>query len=119
MSNKADFIIPGQIGMPEITCELNSRRHYPKTNMELSESLNCREAALKIVESLIGTIERNAEGIRNDIGSEFIHDFRVSLRRLRTLLGQFKQVFPNGTADTIRNGLSHLGKISNKKSSIL
>jgi len=112
-NNKASFIISGQEGRLIKTGKAISPGHPSKTMIELSESLTAREAALKIIDSLLGTAEKNAEGIKNDIGTDFIHDFRVSLRRLRTLMGQFKQVFPKDTVDSIRNGLSSLGRISN------
>ena len=41
---------------------------------------------------LLDVIERNEEGVREDIDSEFLHDFRVAIRRTRAMLSQAQGV---------------------------
>ncbi len=51
-------------------------------------------AAQKIFLHLLKDMERNINGILHDIDSEFLHDFRVALRRTRSLLGSIKKMVP-------------------------
>ncbi len=76
--------------------------------------MTAREAAVAVIRPLLDAAERNLAGIAGDAGSECLHDFRVAVRRLRTLLGQFKKVFPQETVDGLKIKLSYLGRISNK-----
>ena len=40
------------------------------------------------------TLRINEDGVRKDLDSEFLHDFRVAVRRTRSALSQIKGVFP-------------------------
>lgn len=85
-----------------------------KINVELSNAMNGRDAALAVIRSLLDAAQKNIWGVKEDIDTEFLHDFRVSIRRLRTLLGQFKKIFPDETVESLRANLSYLGRLSNK-----
>ena len=53
------------------------------------------DAATKIIlRGLHETLEANLDGARRGLDSEFLHDFRVAVRRTRSALGQIKGVFP-------------------------
>ena len=42
-------------------------------------------AAAKVLKTLLGVIEANSDGTITDIDSEFLHDYRVSVRRSRSV----------------------------------
>jgi CHAD domain-containing protein len=44
--------------------------------------------------ALLNTIEQNERGVRENIDTEFLHDFRVSIRRTRAMLSQARGVVP-------------------------
>ncbi len=44
--------------------------------------------------ALLRVLRANEEGIRRDLDPEFLHDFRVALRRTRSVLSEVKRVFP-------------------------
>jgi CHAD domain-containing protein len=53
-----------------------------------------RDAARAIHLSLLAGMLRNQEGTRRDLDSEFLHDFRVAIRRTRSALTQIQEVYP-------------------------
>src|SRR5207245_4367045 len=44
--------------------------------------------------ALLEVLAANEPGLRANLDTEFLHDFRVAIRRTRSLLGQIKHVFP-------------------------
>ena len=48
--------------------------------------------------TLFATMAANLEGTRADIDSEFLHDFRVAVRRTRSVLGHGRRGDPTGPA---------------------
>lgn len=55
-------------------------------------------------------IQRNVEGVRGNVDTEFLHDFRVAVRRTRSALAQVPEVFPKAVTERYRRGFSWLGK---------
>jgi len=51
-------------------------------------------AARLIHEALLSSILENQGGLIQDLDSEYLHDFRVGIRRTRAALGQIRGVFP-------------------------
>jgi CHAD domain-containing protein len=51
-------------------------------------------AAALVLKALLEVIDRNIDGTIADIDSEFLHDFRVSVRRSRSVQRELKRVFP-------------------------
>jgi CHAD domain-containing protein len=78
--------------------------------LDPAESL--AQAAQKIFLKLIDGMERNSPGIIEDIDSEFLHDFRVALRRTRSLLGSMKKIVPAADVDRYQRGLQKIGLIT-------
>ena len=70
------------------------------------------QAAQKINLQLLETMERNIPGILEDIDSEFLHDFRVALRRTRSLLGSMKKRVPAADVDLYQRGLQEIGAVT-------
>ena len=59
----------------------------------LDPACSVRAAAAAILERELAVMERNESGIIDDIDPEFLHDYRVALRRTRTALRLFKGAF--------------------------
>jgi CHAD domain-containing protein len=51
--------------------------------------------------------------MRADLDTEFLHDYRVSLRRTRSLLAQIKNVFPEDAVTHFRNEFRWLAQATN------
>lgn len=72
-------------------------------------------AALKIIlTSLLETMKKNEEGIIREIDTEFLHDFRVAVRRTRSALTLIKGIFPDTIKERFKTDFAGIGKKSNE-----
>lgn len=69
-------------------------------------------AVKNILCQLHETMKDNEKGIIEDIDSEFLHDFRVSVRRTRSLLGQIKNVLPKRRVARFKRDFAWLGAVT-------
>ncbi|MEN8148449.1 MAG: CHAD domain-containing protein [Planctomycetota bacterium] len=80
-----------------------------KVAVSLTPDLPTADAMRLVHRSLLVTMLRNEEGTRADTDSEFLHDFRVSIRRTRSALTQVKGVFPEAEFLRFKEEFSRLG----------
>ncbi|UWQ61664.1 CHAD domain-containing protein [Leisingera caerulea] len=66
------------------------------------------EAAAAIIRSCLGVARQNEPGIAADHDTEFLHDYRISLRRIRSVLSLFKGVFTTRDAARLKQAFSGL-----------
>jgi len=85
-----------------------------KPILKLNPTMTASAAATAIFTNLLRIMKRNEHGILSDIDTEFLHDFRVAVRRTRSALTQFKQVFPNHVVERFKKDFAWLGKLSNR-----
>ena len=83
-----------------------------KFAIQLDPDLTARQAAVTIYRLLLETMLVNEEGIIRDLDSEFLHDFRVAIRRTRSGLGQMKKVLPADITATMKEEFAYLGRIT-------
>ncbi len=83
-----------------------------KVVIELRPEMPAAEAAKTIHRSLLETIRRNEDGTRRDLDSEFLHDYRVSVRRTRSALSQIKAVYPEADLERFKVELKWLGGLT-------
>jgi CHAD domain-containing protein len=69
-------------------------------------------AAQKIFLHLFKEMERNVPGVVEDIDTEFLHDFRVALRRTRSLLGSMKKIGRPEDIACFQQGFRKIGLIT-------
>ena len=84
-----------------------------KLKLDLEPGLTSLEALKIIMKRLLRTIKLNEEGIIKDIDIEFLHDFRVAVRRTRSALTQIKGVFPEDEVSHFKERFSRLGRATN------
>jgi CHAD domain-containing protein len=75
-----------QVGAP-VRGDLSSLR------VDLAPTVRADVGARQIHAALLGILLANEPGLRANLDTEFLHDFRVAVRRTRSLLGQIKRVF--------------------------
>jgi CHAD domain-containing protein len=97
----------------------NSSFIYPggyssKFKIQLNPEIRSDEAAKIILRALLQTIKINESNIKKDLNTEFLHDFRVAVRRTRTALGQIKSVFSQETTRKFKKNLAFVGKLTNQ-----
>jgi CHAD domain-containing protein len=68
--------------------------------------------ARQIHRALTAALIANEPGLRANLDSEFLHDFRVALRRTRSLLGQLKHVFPENVVAHFGAEFSWMGRLT-------
>jgi CHAD domain-containing protein len=64
-----------------------------KVRVQLRADQRADSAAAAVLRALLAVIEANLEGTIADIDSEFLHDFRVSIRRSRSVQHELRTVF--------------------------
>ena len=84
-----------------------------KINVKLEPDMSSSEAVRKILLSLLETIKINVDGIVGDIDIEFLHDFRVAVRRTRSVLTLIKGVSPEKIQTRYKRDFGVLGKKTN------
>jgi CHAD domain-containing protein len=84
-----------------------------KINIQLQPAMPAREALRRMLLQFLSIIKLNLTGILEDWDSEFLHDFRVAMRRSRSIMGQAKHVFPNSRISQFRRRLGTLQKSTN------
>ena len=81
--------------------------------LQLTPDMRSDAAARTLLLRLLETMQANEAGLKADLDSEFLHDYRVAVRRTRSLLGQIKGVLPQQKQERFRREFSWLGKITN------
>jgi CHAD domain-containing protein len=84
-----------------------------KLNFNLEPDMRADEATRIILRDLLRTMRLNEAGIKADIDTEFLHDFRVAVRRTRSALSQTKGVFPEAPTLRFQQEFAYLGKFTN------
>ncbi|MEQ1528127.1 MAG: CHAD domain-containing protein [Methylococcales bacterium] len=90
------------------------KEYSSKLNINLAPDLRADIASKYIYSHLLKTIKANEQGTIDHIDSEFLHDFRVAVRRTRAGLSQIKEVFPGKISARYCEFFSWLGQITGK-----
>lgn len=101
-----------------LSATMSNQKKYPlnyssKINVRLKPNTKAVEAAKLIFTNLLETMKLNEFGIKEDIDTEFLHDFRVAVRRTRSALSQIKAVFTPEDTDKYKAEFSKIGKATN------
>lgn len=83
-----------------------------KLEINLQPSLPAALAMGRVYGRLLEVMRLNEAGVRADIDSEFLHDFRVAVRRTRAGLGQLKGCLAAAEVAPFRSEFSWLGGIT-------
>ncbi|NTU53022.1 MAG: CHAD domain-containing protein [Chlorobiaceae bacterium] len=85
-----------------------------KLHLQLDAEAPIHQSIRRLLQFATSIMLVNETGIRKDIDSEFLHDYRVAIRRGRSILRQLNGVFdPEKTAWALA-GLRELGKRTNQ-----
>ena len=80
--------------------------------VELVPGVLAGVGARQIHLALLDMLAVNEPGLRADLDTEFLHDFRVTVRRTRSLLGQIRHVFPPDVVANFAAEFSWLGGLT-------
>ena len=76
-----------------------------RVNLALNPEWTCAEAMRAIVGYFSWVLAENTPGILADWDAEFLHDYRVALRRLRTAVTLSRAVLTGGESDRMKSDL--------------
>jgi CHAD domain-containing protein len=91
-----------------------SRSYSSKLYMQLDPEASIHENVRRLLQFTNSIMQVNEPGIRNDTDSEFLHDYRVAVRRTRSILRLLNGVFDPHLTAWFLTGLRELGKRSNE-----
>ncbi len=93
-------------------CKEAGRRpldYSSKFVMQLDAGQTAGQAMVRIYQHLLTAVTRNVPGVLEDLDTEFLHDLRVAIRRIRSGLSLVKNVFPSAIVNSFKNDISVLG----------
>ncbi|WP_429885869.1 CHAD domain-containing protein [Geoalkalibacter halelectricus] len=83
-----------------------------KVDVVLEPGMPAAAALRQVLSNLLATLLANQQGVEDNLDSEFLHDFRVAVRRTRSALSQVKNVFPSRQTDFFRKEFAWLGNLT-------
>jgi len=83
-----------------------------KFRLELDPVTRADLAMKRVYSALLDAMQANTDGTLGDLDSEFLHDFRVAVRRTRSALGQVKEVLPPAVVERFKAEFKWLGTIT-------
>ncbi len=83
-----------------------------KLAVPLEADMRADAAMRKILLVLLDTMEINEQGTIANLDTEFLHDFRIAVRRTRSALTQMKSVFPEHSRARFAKNFAWLGDIT-------
>lgn len=89
-----------------------STKKYSKGQVTLSYNEPVSLALRRIFLSLLDIMCSNESGVEKQIESEYLHDYRVAVRRTRSLLGQMRKIFPPDKLHMFRNEFAWLSALT-------
>ena len=94
---------------------LSPPRDVSRFDVALEASMRADTGVRQIYNALLDIMVTNELGIRADLDTEFLHDYRVALRRTRSLLGQIKNVFPADAVNHFTTEFQWLARATSPK----
>jgi len=73
-----------------------------------------REAIGRIIRAMLAIARGNEAGIVSDLDTEFLHDYRICLRKIRSVLSLVKGVYPEDDTLRMRKILGDLARETNR-----
>ncbi|NVO54974.1 CHAD domain-containing protein [Rhodobacteraceae bacterium B1Z28] len=82
--------------------------YQAKPEVRLGQTEPSVQVATDIIRTYLTVARRNEDGVIADVDTEFLHDYRVSLRRVRSVLDLFKGVFSERQSAELKQVFSDL-----------
>ena len=92
----------------------NPGSYSSRLNIQLDPAIRADEATKIILRYLLQIMKINEANLEKDLDTEFLHDFRVSIRRTRSALVQMKSVFPQMATSRFKKDFTFVGQLTNQ-----
>jgi CHAD domain-containing protein len=83
-----------------------------KLRIALDPDSTALDAWVTVLRTLFASLQLNEAGMRDDLDSEFLHDYRVAVRRTRSVLAQARRIVPPELRQRFRDDFAWLGQIT-------
>lgn len=90
------------------------RKYTLRPVFGLEMDMPAREAVGRIVRATLEIAEQNVPGMVDDLDTEFLHDYRICLRKVRSVLSLVKDVYPAEETRRMREILGGLARQTNR-----
>jgi len=77
--------------------------------------MSTAEASATVLLKMLELMETNEAGVIAEIDTEFLHDFRIAIRKTRSLLGQMRKLFPAPVQRRFRRDFAWLAGVTSMK----
>ncbi len=95
-------------------CGRRPERPTAEPKWTLAPSMTVREAIGRLSASSLETSRRWEAGVIDDVDTEFLHDYRVGLRRVRSALKLIKHVYPPEATAQAADDLAQCARRTNR-----
>jgi CHAD domain-containing protein len=100
-----------------LTIALNALGRQPtdylsKGKCVLQANMPATAAIASLLKQMLKVMAANEQGMLEDIDSEFLHDYRIALRKTRSALKQIKGVFPQRELEDLQLQLNWLSSVT-------
>jgi CHAD domain-containing protein len=114
LERELGLVATGEELLPSLLRMLERELADPSAKLapRLEPTMPAAEAMRLVLQELCRTMRANLDGMLRDVDSEFLHDFRVAVRRTRTALGRMRAVLPIGSVRLFRAGFRWLSQLT-------
>ena len=93
---------------------IKSKNYSAKPGISLASGDPIKESATTIIRTYINVARQNETGVAADYDTEFLHDYRVSFRKVRSVLSLFKGVYGAEQTAQLKQEFADLMKQTNR-----
>jgi len=86
----------------------------PKPELNLEADAAAKETATEIIKTFTAVARSNEAGVMADYDTEFLHDYRVSFRKVRSVLSLFKGVYVKDDTDRLKTEFADVMRQTNR-----
>ena len=99
--------------LAQIASGINISDYSTSLNLRLDPFMHDDQALKMILLRLLEIMQQNTSGSIKGRDAEFMHDYRVALRKIRVVLKQLNLHYPQAVSTEYRRFFSRLGKLTN------
>ncbi len=82
--------------------------------VSLRADMRADAAARRVLQAQLADMQAQEPGLIADLDSEFLHDFRIAVRRSRSLLGELKRLFPRSVQQRFGDDFAWLSAVTSE-----
>lgn len=93
---------------------IDNRSYNPKPRILLDKNAPAINSSATIISTFISVARENEFGVVADLDTEFLHDYRVSFRKVRSVLSLFKEVFSAELTSQLKQEFAEIMQNTNR-----